>query len=71
MCGKSYLCTQGGLDGICCISCHRLGACQQPCNTAEILKTMREKKIKPDRCEHMIGGEQEEEEEDQEEKEEE
>jgi len=60
MCGKSYLCNQGGLDGVCCFSCHRFGVCQEPCNTAEIIKRNREQGFRPDRCEHMVGGEEEE-----------
>ncbi len=60
MCDKGYLCTQGGPDGVCCISCHRFDVCQASCNTAEILKKNREQGFKPDRCEHMTGGEEEE-----------
>jgi len=60
LCNAGYLCTQGGLDGVCCISCHRFDVCQEPCNTAEIIKKNREQGFKPDRCEHMIGGEEKE-----------
>jgi len=60
MCDEGYPCDQGGLDGVCCISCHRLDVCQASCNKAELLKKNREKGFRPDRCEHMTGGEEEE-----------
>jgi hypothetical protein len=53
-CDRSFLCTQGGLDGICCLSCPRFGVCDEPCKMAEIVKQALEEGIKSDRCLHMV-----------------